>query len=222
MRDEPQRQCRRQVTYGYGPAGEVSATDANGGTTQYFFDARGLLVKVTDPLGNATHYAYDSNFNLTQVIDAAGQVTSYSYDQNGNLIKTTGPDGQTVAYTYAGPFNRLTSYTDPDGNTHQLRLRQPGQSAGDHLCQRHRGSIQLRPVGNLTQTINARGQAIHDTYNSMGQLTQEDLRRRHLLRLRLRYPRQLDLRDRRHQHHHIPVRPDRGTCSRSTTPAAAS
>src|SRR5262249_2980447 len=29
------------------------------------------------------------------------------------------------------------------------------------------------PLGNLSQTTNARGQAINNTYNSMGQLTQE-------------------------------------------------
>src|SRR5262249_47268289 len=69
-----------QITYSYGPAGKVSATDVNNATTQYFFDARGLLVKVTDPLGNTTHYTYDSSYNLTQVIDAAGQLTTYKYD----------------------------------------------------------------------------------------------------------------------------------------------
>src|SRR5262249_25334198 len=106
-----------QVTYGYGPAGKVSATDANNASTQSFFDARGFLVKVMDPLGNTTHYTYDSNFNLTQMIDAAGQVTAYSYDQNGNLIKTTGPDGQTVAYSHTGPFSRMSSYTDPNHNS---------------------------------------------------------------------------------------------------------
>src|SRR5206468_3090947 len=94
-----------QRTYTYGRAGEVSAADANGGTSRYFFDARGLIAKVEDALGNATHYVYDSSFNLVQVIDASGQATIANYDQQGNLIQTTGPNGEITKFNYAGPFD---------------------------------------------------------------------------------------------------------------------
>jgi YD repeat-containing protein len=162
-----------QVTYVNGPAGEISATDANGATTQYFFDSRGLLVKTVDPLGNATHYIFDSNFNLTQVIDAVGQVVTYSYDQNGNVIKTVGPDGETVTYTYSGPFNSMTSYTDPNGNTTKYGYDSKGNLLAITYANGSQNQFSYDPLGNLTQSINARGQAIHDTYNSMGELTQE-------------------------------------------------
>src|SRR5205814_8105324 len=70
-------------------------------------------------LGNATHDVYDRSFNLVQVIDAAGQLTARSYDQNGNLTQTTGPNGAITKFTYAGPFDRLTSYTDPNGRSEE-------------------------------------------------------------------------------------------------------
>ena len=112
-----------QVTYAYGPAGEVAATDAVGGTTRYFADARGLFVKVEDALGNATHVTYDENYNRTQVIDPGGHIIDYAYDQNGNLIKTTSPNGDVVSATYSGEFNKMRTLTDANGNTTSYAYR---------------------------------------------------------------------------------------------------
>ena len=162
------------VTYANGPFGDVSATDANGGTTHYSFDNRGLLVKVQDPLGNATHYFYDTRFNLVQVIDAAGQVTTNTYDQNDNLIRTTSPDGSSIAFAYSGPFNRLTSYTDPDNNTTRYGYDDHGNQVSITYADNSEEQFSYDPLGDLTDTINRRGQGIHDTYNSMGQLVRED------------------------------------------------
>ena len=163
-----------QVTYAYGPAGEVSATAADGGTTRYFFDNRGEIAEGEDPLGNFTHYVYDSNYNLTEVIDPAGQATRFAYDPNGHLMQTTDPDGHTVQYTHSGPFNELSSYTDPDGNTTTYQYN----SQGDLLSITYPNGTQQQfsydPLGNLTETINGRGQAIHDVHNSAGLLTEED------------------------------------------------
>ena len=41
-------------------------SDAAGNASQYFFDARGLLVKTIDPLGNVSSATYDSNDNLLE------------------------------------------------------------------------------------------------------------------------------------------------------------
>src|SRR5262249_13226088 len=106
-----------RVIYSDGPTGEVTATRADGGTTQVYFNADGNIAEAVDALGNTTHYFYDENHNRAKVIDAAGQVTTYLSDVNGNLSETTDPNGATTAFAHAGPFNRLTSYTDPNRNT---------------------------------------------------------------------------------------------------------
>src|SRR4029079_11341846 len=54
-----------QVTYAYGPAGEVAATDAAGGTARYFADARGLFVKGGDAPGDGTTLLFHSNSQRT-------------------------------------------------------------------------------------------------------------------------------------------------------------
>ena len=161
------------VTYAYGPAGQVAATDANGGTTTYAYDNNGQLAAVTDALGNATHYHYDAKFELTQVTDPAGQVTSYTYDANGNLVSTTDPNGSTVNYTYTGPFNRLSSYSDPNGNTTNYGYNAQGNLLSITYANNSQQTYSYDPLGNLTETVNRRGQAIKTTTNSMGEVTFE-------------------------------------------------
>jgi RHS repeat-associated protein len=165
----------QQATYVYGPAGNVSTTNADGDTTQYSFDTRGLLVKVVDALGNTTHYFYDNNFNLTEVIDPAGQITTYTYDQNRNLLSTTDPDGATVNFTYAGPFNDLTSSTDPNGNTTNYSYNSQGNLLSITYPNETTQQFSYNPVGDLTETVNGKGQPINMVDDSMGLVTQETL-----------------------------------------------
>ncbi len=160
-----------QVSYAYGPAGEVAATDAGQGTTRYFADARGLFVKLEDALGNATHVTYNENYNRTQVIDPAGHITNLVYDANGNLIKATGPNGNVVSATYSGPFNRLASSADPNGNTTKYGYNSQGNLLSITYPNGTAHQFSYDPLGNLTESIDARGQAIQNSYNSMGQLT---------------------------------------------------
>ena len=104
------------ITFGYGSAGTVSATDATGGTSTFFFDKSGLLLKTEDALGNVVRLSYDYWNNLTAVTDPAGRSYTYRYDGKGNLISSTDPLGDTTRFSYIGPFNRLASVTDANGN----------------------------------------------------------------------------------------------------------
>jgi RHS repeat-associated protein len=160
-----------QVTYAYGPAGEVAATNAAGGTARYFADARGLFVKAEDPLGNVSHFMFDQNENRTQMIDPAGHIINYAYDQDGNLIRATHPGGDIDSATYAGPFDTLTSFTDANGNTTRYGYNSQGDLMSITYANGSGRRFSYDPLGNLTETVNARGQAVQNTYNSMGQLT---------------------------------------------------
>jgi RHS repeat-associated protein len=162
-----------RLTYTYGPAGAVSTTDANGGAAHYFFDIWGLIVKLQNALGDATHYVYDRSFNMVQMIDASGRVTTSRYDRNDNLIQRTGPDGAVTDYKYAGPFNQLTSYTDPNGNTTNYGYDSKGNLLAVTHANGNQNLLSYDPRGDVTQRINARGQAINETHNSMGQLTRQ-------------------------------------------------
>ncbi|MBQ3545208.1 MAG: PKD domain-containing protein [Lachnospiraceae bacterium] len=120
----------------------ISVTDAMGGTTSYEYDSMGRKISETNPIGcvysntynasgllesskNArnqeTKYTYDEVGRLISTEDEAGTIT-YEYDANGNVLKVTeekkGEDKETktIERTYDS-MNRVTSYTDTNGNT---------------------------------------------------------------------------------------------------------
>jgi len=161
------------VTYSYGPAGAVTATDASGGTTTYFFDAAGLVAKVADPLGRDTLYTYDSDFNLAQMTDSAGQYYTYTYDSNGNLTQETDPLGQTTSFGYAGPFSRLTSATDQDGNTTLYGYDSNGNETSTTYADGSVEQYAYDAVGDPKTLTNRRGDPITYQYDGSGRLTSE-------------------------------------------------
>jgi RHS repeat-associated protein len=163
-----------RITFVHGPRGEVSVTDADNISSTFSFDDRGVVVKITDGLGNATHYAVDNNFNLTQVVDAAGQVVTGRYDQLGHVIDTTSPNGSSLAFTYSGPFNRLASSVDPNGNTTSYASDSHGNLLSITYPNGAHQQFSYDPLGNLTDSINGRSQPIHSSYNNAGQITRED------------------------------------------------
>lgn len=125
------------VTYTYDSAGSVTSyTDASGNKTEYSYDDRGNLVTKKDPEGNTTSYTYNAANRLVSVkdplnhvtiyetsykgkttatIDPLGNRTEYAYDGNGNLTTITRGDS-VISMTYDST-NRMTTFTDPEGNT---------------------------------------------------------------------------------------------------------
>ncbi len=163
------------LTFTYGPAGDVSMTDSDGGTSRFSYDDVGLLAKYENALGDTTHYTYDSSDNLVQSIDAAGAPTFYQYDSNGNLIQTTSPTGAVVSYSYGGPFNRMTSYTDPNGNVTSYNNDGQGDLLSITYANGSEEEFSYNPLGEPTQAIDRDGQAIGYKYNAAGEIIEEDL-----------------------------------------------
>ena len=54
--------------------------------------------------------------------------TSYGYDDNGNLISAGYPDDSSESWEYDPIFSRMTSHTDPDGNTTTWALNSRGEA----------------------------------------------------------------------------------------------
>jgi RHS repeat-associated protein len=89
----------------------TSATDENGNTTSYSYDANGNIASETDALGNAITTTYDTQNHPLVVTDRVGAKTTNTYDAKGNKLSVTNPDGGKITYTY-DPSNRVTSMTD--------------------------------------------------------------------------------------------------------------
>ena len=122
-----------RVSFTYDSAGRVTATDALGDATMYFFDQQGQLAAVEDGLGRRTLFSHDEDFNLTQITDALGQNYLYQYDGRGNVDPRHQPPG---AGHRLQLHHRLQSARFGDRRPRQspqLRLRQPRQPDLDHL-----------------------------------------------------------------------------------------
>ena len=160
------------VTFSYGIGGTVSATDADGGTTTYCFDNKGLLAKLTDPLNRTTLYTYDANGNLVQVTDPAGQDYVYQYNSQGLMVQSTDPLGDTTKFTY-GSLDTLTSVTDPNGNTTQYQYDQNGDLTSTIYADGTVEKNAFNPIGEITQATDGNGNVVNYTYNSAGQILTE-------------------------------------------------
>jgi large repetitive protein len=121
----------------YDAVGNVSASiDANLNRSEFSYDWRGNLLTAKNALKNVTTYRYNAAGRLASVEDPlkrtttissdfAGRITSlsapasasktFTYDGAGNLVKII--EGDAVTDMTYDSRNRLTSESDPEGNT---------------------------------------------------------------------------------------------------------
>jgi RHS repeat-associated protein len=107
-------------------AGETVHHDAEGGTTRYRHDARGLAYATVDPHGHTWTTEWDDARNKVAEVDPLGHRTEYVHDDWGRVTAVTGPDGAVTAYAW-GDDGRLLTVTDPDGNVFERQYDEAGR-----------------------------------------------------------------------------------------------
>jgi RHS repeat-associated protein len=154
-------------TYAYIPGtGEMTnATDPNGHTTTYTWDAAGDQLSVIDPLQQATTYTYDSAGDQLTKTDAAGVTTTKTYTAHHDLATSATPVGNgttattTYAYSATNPGD-VISMTDPNGHTTTYAY----DAAGDQTSQTDPAgdttTWAYNVVGERTSTVSPRGNAV--------------------------------------------------------------
>jgi len=146
-----------------------SLLDPNGNETQFSFDKDGRLVQETVATGNSISYHYNSRDLLAQIINGRGQQREFGYDAANRLVSIADVDG-TISFTYDNngnvltvkdnqgtitrtydALNRVTSYTDVNGNTIQY---------------------EYDSIDNLTTLTYPDGKRVLYEYNALNQLIQ--------------------------------------------------
>jgi len=88
----------------------------------YVFNDYGRTLSETDSLDNQTGYEYDGQLRKTLVTEPRGNSTQYIYDANHNVLQSiqipvpaSGEPNIVETFTYEPNFNRVATYTDPNG-----------------------------------------------------------------------------------------------------------
>jgi RHS repeat-associated protein len=132
------------------------------------------IVGILDPLGRMVHYAYDELRRLTAVTDAAGGVVRYAYDGASlRVVSVTDPRGITYLTNEYDVFGRVIrqvqadqgiwrfSYDGPAGLHTRASLTDPGGGTTTYAF----------AGGRLVATIDALGQATHQSRDAGGRVT---------------------------------------------------
>lgn len=180
------QQIRNTFTY-TAPNGliqSVEVTDGRETRTIYAVErgADGFTLRVATPVGEdaaQTEMRFNKLGLKVYERDTEGLETLIAYDARGNIDSETRKsvmhgDGElTILYEFESKFNKLTSITDPRGNTTRYKIN---DSTGDVLevILPMGGSIRMsyQSNGDLASVIDGRGFATNFEYDEFGNATE--------------------------------------------------
>ena len=115
-------------------AGQItSLADQKGNKSTYQYNADGLMTGFTDALGNKWAYDYDGAARPSAKTDPTGVTLKATYTP-GNRIAGLAAGDTTTAFDYSGihrdSLNRLSTYTDSNGNQLTYTYDAAGQLSG--------------------------------------------------------------------------------------------
>jgi len=104
----------RQVSYGYGPEGELRSKSGSAEPVSYAYDALYRLTAVADGKGQTTRYAYNAAGKPASATYPSGNTVQYpSYDGAGDVLQRVDGRGVVTNYAYNDPEHRLTDVQYP-------------------------------------------------------------------------------------------------------------
>ena len=119
---------------------QLDTSDVGLGTTHYFYDQEGKLIRVTGPTGEKVFNLYDAHDRLVGTVDAGGFLTETQYDDAGRAT-------QTIQYTTAVNPTLLETADIPIENVDIETIR-PAAHADDRETQ-----LEYDEAGRLVKTL---------------------------------------------------------------------
>ena len=108
------------LTYGYGPAGNLTSLDDPAGTTTYDYNSDSQLTSITDPAGGVFGFSYNHGGSLVALSRPNGVNDTMTYDPSINLLSKTSTLGATTVgsslYTY-NESGLVATMTNPAGQS---------------------------------------------------------------------------------------------------------
>ncbi|MEM8831366.1 MAG: RHS repeat-associated core domain-containing protein [Cyanobacteria bacterium P01_G01_bin.19] len=161
------------LNYSYGEAGEVTVTDALGNETELLLNENGQVGQLTDANGRLINFSYDAQGNLTQIVAPENNTTLFGYDGRGNLTSQVDAEGNQTNFTYEENFNQLTGFTNPLGNGIDYDYDESGNLTTITYEDGSTETFSYDANGDVTISVNRRGQEILYSYNDRGQIVSQ-------------------------------------------------
>lgn len=178
------------IDYTYDTSDRLTSETTNYyGTITYGYNRLNVLSEYTNGRGQQTTLAYDDAGRITRSISTEDAV-SYTYDANGNVLTVRNSEG-TVTREYDA-LNRVTSYTDTQGNTITYtydevgNLQTMGYPGGNVVTYTYDAANRMETItdwngnitiytydnaGNLIMTDRPDNTLLTQTYDAAGRLT---------------------------------------------------
>lgn len=160
------------------PVVQTVLSDPLGQTTTYRFSPLGFLLDITDALGQTRIIEREPGTNImlglkgTASCGACGTASagdeSFTYDTNGNVLTRTDALGKVTRFTYQEQFNRLTSITNPLGETTTFTYDTKGNLTSATDGNGHTTSFTYDSFGLLTTITDPLNHETNMTYDSLG------------------------------------------------------
>ena len=144
-------------------------TAADGGVTEFVYDAASNLVATVDPLERERRFAHDDRGNLVAELDPLGHKTAYEYDSDDNLVAVTDLHGNVTSLDFDDD-GRLTAITRPSGATTELSLRPDGLPEEITDPTGASGTLQYDSAGLLSAVTDPEGRTTTFDLDAAGQL----------------------------------------------------
>lgn len=162
--DGSTKDIRTGFAYDFATGNRLAATDGNGNTTSYQYDALDRVTGETYPDKSARSYRYDDLDNILTVTNTNGNRLVYDYDGLGNLVTVTEP-GKNTLLVEMGYDDNENPVSEQDGNKNLKKL------AYDELT-RITGVSHLDRTGKvLAETRVAYDEAFIDRFNTFFKVT---------------------------------------------------
>jgi RHS repeat-associated protein len=185
------------LTYAYNGSGFISTiTDQNGQSVVYTYDlTKKLLTSVKDSTGVTFNYTYDTSRRVKTLSNALGGVTTNTYDSSHRVTQQVDPLNRILKFAYTGaPLNQSVIITQPDLSKSQEvyengQLKERTLDYGTTGARKWKyfygatnqvistinpdnstASAMYDDFGNLTKTIDGKGNVTTFTYNDLNKV----------------------------------------------------
>ena len=145
-------------------------SDNLGVSASYRFNPQGFMTDVVATSGQMRSIQTASGTNQVLSATEANSTQSSTYDPNGNVLTSTDALGNTTTLTYDPVFNKVTSATDPLGNTARFAYDSHGNLLTRTDANGHTTSFMYNSFGQVTQITDPLGQKTTLDYDNFGNL----------------------------------------------------